>query len=326
MAILVYTEINKGRVKKSSLETINYAAKIAELTGSTVTAIVNNADAAQLEEMGKAGASKILSVKNDSLAADNMLISAALEQAVKAENAKVIVFAFDVVGKAVAPRLAAKLKAGLVAGAVDYPAVNGNTLEVKKNVFSGKATALYSINSDIKIISLLPNSFPVKLGDNKATVLEFAPDLSAVKSRITVKETKSNQAGGTIPLPEAEMVVSAGRGMKGPENWGMVEDLAKALGATTACSRPVADMHWRPHHEHVGQTGVAIRPNLYIAIGISGAIQHLAGVNGSKTIVVINNDKDAPFFKSADYGVVGDAFSIIPKLTEAVKKFKANQN
>ncbi|MGZ3900821.1 MAG: electron transfer flavoprotein subunit alpha/FixB family protein [Bacteroidia bacterium] len=325
MSVLVYTEINKGRVKKSSLETINYAAKIAELTGSTVTAFVNNADASQLEEIGKAGASKILSVKNDSLT-DNMLISAALEQAVKTENAKVVVFAFDIVGKAVAPRLAAKLKAGLVAGALDYPVVNGNSLEVKKNVFSGKATALYSINSDIKVISLLPNSFPVKLGENKASISEFNPDLSSVKSRIVVKETRSNEVGGSVPLPEAEIVVSAGRGLKGPENWGMVEDLAKALGATTACSRPVADMHWRPHHEHVGQTGVAIRPNLYIAIGISGAIQHLAGVNGSKTIVVINNDKEAPFFKSADYGVVGDAFSIIPKLTEAVKKFKANQN
>jgi electron transfer flavoprotein alpha subunit len=326
MSVLVYTEINKGRVKKSSLESVNYAAKIAELTGSTVTAFVNNADAAQLEEIGKAGANKILSAKIENFNGDNMLVSAAVEQAAKAEGAKVIVFAFDITGKSVAPRLAAKLKAGLVAGAVDYPVVNGGSLEVKKNVFSGKATAVYTINSDIKIISLLPNSFPVKLGENKASVSEFNADLSSVKSRITIKETKSNQVGGMIPLPEAEVVVSAGRGLKGPENWSLVEDLAKALGATTACSRPVADMHWRPHHEHVGQTGVAIRPNLYIAIGISGAIQHLAGVNGSQTIVVINNDKEAPFFKSADYGVVGDAFSILPKLTEAVKKFKANQN
>ncbi|PBQ34377.1 electron transfer flavoprotein subunit alpha [Sphingobacteriaceae bacterium] len=326
MSVLVYTEINKGRVKKASLECINYAAKIAELTGSTVTAFVNNADAAQLEEIGKAGATKILSVKNDKFNADSMLVSAAVEQAAKAENAKVIVFAFDIVGKAVAPRLSAKLKAGLVAGAVDYPSVNGSSLEVKKNVFSGKATALYSINSEVKIISLLPNSFPVTAGDNKATVVDFSVDLSSVNSRIVVKEVKSNDANGTTPLPEAELVVSAGRGMKGPENWKIIEDLAGSLGATTACSRPVADMHWRPHHEHVGQTGVAIRPNLYIAVGISGAIQHLAGVNGSKTIVVINNDKEAPFFKSADYGVVGDAFTIVPKLTEAIKKFKANQN
>jgi electron transfer flavoprotein alpha subunit len=209
---------------------------------------------------------------------------------------------------------------------VDYPTVNGTALEVKKNVFSGKATALYSINSDIKIISLLPSSFPITSTDNTATIVDFAVDLSGVNSKIVIKEKKSDIVGDMIPLPEAELVVSAGRGLKGPENWGMVEELAKELKATTACSRPVADMHWRPHHEHVGQTGVAIRPNLYIAIGISGAIQHLAGVNGSKTIVVINSDKEAPFFKSADYGVVGDAFTIVPKLIEAVKKFKANHN
>ncbi len=325
--ILVYTEINKGKVKKASLEAVNYAAKIAELTGSSVTALAINADAAQLEEIGKAGAKKILSVKNDALASlDSMLISATVEQAAKAEGAKIIIFSFDITGKAAAPRLSARLKAGLVAGAVDYPTVNGGSLEVKKNVFSGKATAIYSINSDIKIISLLPNSFPVKLGDNASTVVDFSADLSAVNSKIVVKEKKSTDVAGMVPLPEAELVVSAGRGMKGPENWGIIEELAKELKATTACSRPVADMHWRPHHEHVGQTGVAIRPNLYIAIGISGAIQHLAGVNGSKTIVVINSDKEAPFFKSADYGVIGDAAVIVPKLIEAVKKFKANQN
>ncbi len=325
--ILVYTEINKGKVKKASLEAINYGAKIAELTNSTVTAIAINADAAQIEEMGKAGAKKIVSVKNEALnGLDSMLLSSTVEQIAKAEGAKIIVFSFDITGKAVAPRLSARLKAGLVAGAVDYPTVNGNNLEVKKSVFSGKATALYSINSDIKIISLLPNSFPVKLGDNTATVSDFNADFSNVNSKIVVKEKKSNDVGGMIPLPEAELVVSAGRGMKGPENWAMIEELAKELRATTACSRPVADMHWRPHHEHVGQTGVAIRPNLYIAIGISGAIQHLAGVNGSKTIVVINSDKEAPFFKSADYGILGDAFTIVPKLVEAVKKFKANQN
>jgi electron transfer flavoprotein alpha subunit len=325
MSVLVYTEINKGKVKKASLEAINYAAKIAELTGATVSAVAINADAAQIEEIGKAGAKKIVSIKNDGLASlDSMLISSAVEQVAKAEGAKIIIFSFDITGKAVAPRLSARLKAGLVAGAVDYPAVNGASLEVKKNVFSGKATAIYSINSDIKIISLLPNSFPVKLGENSATVVDFNVELAA--SKIVVKEKKSTDVAGMVPLPEAELVVSAGRGMKGPENWTMVEELAKQLNATTACSRPVADMHWRPHHEHVGQTGVAIRPNLYIAIGISGAIQHLAGVNGSKTIVVINNDKEAPFFKSADYGIVGDAFSILPKLVEAVKKFKANQN
>jgi electron transfer flavoprotein alpha subunit len=326
MSVLVYTEINKGRVKKASLECLNYAVKIAELTGSSVTAFVNNANAEQLEEIGKAGASKILSVKNDQLNSDSMLVSSAMEQAAKSEGANVIIFAFDIVGKAVAPRLSAKLKAGLVAGAIDYPTLNGTSFEVSKNVFSGKASAVYSINSEIKLISLLPNSFKISLSENKATVADFSVDLGTVASRIVIKEVKSNDAGGMIPLPEAELVVSAGRGLKGPENWKMVEDLAASIGATTACSRPVADMHWRPHHEHVGQTGVAIRPNLYIAIGISGAIQHLAGVNGSKTIVVINNDKEAPFFKSADYGILGDAFTIVPKFIEAVKKFKANQN
>jgi electron transfer flavoprotein alpha subunit len=324
--ILVYTEINKGRVKKASLECINYASKIAQLTNSKVTVLVNNADAAQLEEIGKAGASKILSVKNDSLNTDSIYVCSAIEQAVKTENAKVVIFAFDITGKSVAPRLSARLKAGLVAGAVAYPVINGSTFEVNKNVFSGKATATYVINSDVKIIALLPNSFPVTSSQNTATIVDFTVDLSSSISKIKIKETKADDVSGMIPLPEAELVVSAGRGLKGPENWGIVEDLAASLGATTACSRPVADMHWRPHHEHVGQTGVAIRPNLYFAIGISGAIQHLAGVNGSKTIVVINNDKEAPFFKSADYGVIGDAFTILPKLTEAVKKFKAHQN
>ncbi len=326
MSVLVYTEINKGKVKKASLECVNYGAKIAELLGTSVAALVVNADAAQLEEIGKAGAKKILSVKNDKIGNDSIYISAAMEQAVKAESANVVIFAFDVAGKAVAPRLSAKLKAGLVAGAIDYPTVNGASLEVRKNVFSGKASAVYSIDSTIKVISLLPNSFPITLGSNAAAVSDFNVDLSGVNSKIVVKQVNATNSGGMIPLPEAELVVSAGRGMKGPENWAVVEELAKELGATTACSRPVADMHWRPHHEHVGQTGVAIRPNLYIAIGISGAIQHLAGVNGSKTIVVINTDKEAPFFKSADYGVLGDAFTVLPKLVEAVKKFKANNN
>lgn len=326
MSVLVYTEVSKGRVKKSSLECVNYAANIAKQIGGSVTAIVNNADASHCEELGKAGATKVLSVKNDSIKNDSMLISAMVEQAAKAEGSKVIVFAFDVTGKAAAPRLSAKLKAGLVAGAIDFPVVNGSSFEVKKNVFSGKANATYVIHSDIKIISLLPNSFPVQLNGNAVAATDFNVDLSGIQSKIVVKEMKSNSGGGSIPLPEAELVVSAGRGLKGPENWKIVEDLAATLGATTACSRPVADMHWRPHHEHVGQTGVAIRPNLYIAIGISGAIQHLAGVNGSKTIVVINNDKEAPFFKSADYGIIGDAFTVLPKLTEAIKKFKSSQN
>ena len=208
------------------------------------------------------------------------------------------------------------MKAGLVSGAVAVP--EGNT--VKVNVFSGKAFGHVKINTDKKIISLLPNSIQPEGGGSACSVEDFASN--AGDSSIKVLETKKPE--GEIPLPEAELVVSAGRGLKGPENWGMVEELASELGAATACSRPVADIGWRPHHEHVGQTGVAIRPNLYIAAGISGAIQHLAGVNGSKVIVVVNTDAEAPFFKAADYGIVGDAFEVLPRLTEAVKKFKSS--
>ncbi|MBS1650857.1 MAG: electron transfer flavoprotein subunit alpha/FixB family protein [Bacteroidetes bacterium] len=325
MSVLVYTEINKGQVKKSSLECVNYAAHIAKQLNLPVVALVNNTSGAPLTDIGNAGASKILQANNQAALSDNAIASELIENAAKSENAKVIIFAFDTSGKAIAPRAAAKLKAGLVAGAIDYPVINGTSFEIKKNVFSGKASAVYTILSEVKVISLLPNSFKTVLASNSAQIVDFNPSLTT-PLRIKIKEIKSNDSGETAPLPEAELVVSAGRGLKGPENWGIIEELAKSLGATTACSRPVADMHWRPHHEHVGQTGLAIRPNLYIAIGISGAIQHLAGVNGSKTIVVINNDKEAPFFKSADYGIVGDAFSIVPKLIEEIKKFKANQN
>lgn len=323
MSVLVYAEIAKGKVKKSSLEAVNYGSRLAKQLNTTATAVViGDAD---LADLGKAGASKVLKLKNDKLADLNgQYITAAVEQAATAEGANVVIFAHDFTGKEVAPRLAAKLKAGIVAGAVDNPSVSGDTFFVKKNVFSGKAVAAYTINSAKKVISILPNSFPVELTGSAVDASDFAVNLDAVNSPIKVKEVK--KVSGELNLPDAELVVSAGRGMKGPENWGMIEELAKELGAATACSRPVADMHWRPHHEHVGQTGVAIRPNLYIAIGISGAIQHLAGVNGSKTIVVINSDKDSPFFKSADYGIVGDAFEVVPKLIAAVKSFKANKN
>ena len=321
MSVLIYTEIAKGKVKKSSLEAVNYGSRIAAQLNTTATAvIIGDAD---LSDLGKAGAKKVLKLKNDKLAGLNgQYITAAVEQAAAAENANIIIFAHDFTGKEVAPRLAAKLKAGIVAGAVDNPVISGDSFAVKKNVFSGKAVATYNISSAKKVISILPNSFPVDLSGTSVDASDLAVNLDAVNSPIKVKEVK--KVTTELNLPDAELVVSAGRGLKGPENWGMIEELAKELGAATACSRPVADMHWRPHHEHVGQTGVAIRPNLYIAIGISGAIQHLAGVNGSKTIVVINSDKDAPFFKSADYGIVGDAFEIVPKLIAAVKQFKAN--
>lgn len=324
MSVLVYTEIGKGKIKKASLEAVNYGRRIAVQLNTSVTAIIVGGDA-DISDLGKAGAKKVLKLKNDKLANfDGKYLAEAIEQAAIAENATIIIFSHDFTGKEVAPRIAAKFKAGIVAGAVDNPVISGDSFSVMKNVFSGKATAMYSINSAKKIISLLPNSFPVKLLDETAEVVDFAVNLDNVTSPIKVKEVKKDTS--ELNLPDAELVVSAGRGMKGPENWGMIEELAKSLGAATACSRPVADMHWRPHHEHVGQTGVAIRPNLYFAIGISGAIQHLAGVNGSKTIVVINSDKDAPFFKSADYGIVGDAFEVVPKLIQAIKDFKANQN
>ncbi len=323
MSVLIYTEIAKGKIKKSSLEAVNYGSHIAAQMNTSVTAII--VGEADLADLGKAGAKKVLKLKNDKLSTlDGQYLAEAIEQAVTAENSTVIIFSQDFTGKEVAPRIAAKLKAGIVAGAVDYPVISGDSFSVMKNVFSGKATALYSINSPKKIISLLPNSFPVTLTDGTAEIVDFAVNLDKITSPVKVKEVKKDTA--ELNLADADIVVSGGRGLKGPENWGMIEDLAKSLGAATSCSRPVADMDWRPHHEHVGQTGLAIRPNLYIAIGISGAIQHLAGVNGSKTIVVINTDKEAPFFGAADYGIIGDAFEIIPKLIEAVKKFKANQN
>ena len=219
--------------------------------------------------------------------------------------------------KLLPPRLSARLKAGLVSGAVALPDTS-NGFVVKKNVFSGKAFANISVSTPVKIISLNANAYKIVEGSGTAEVVAFNVTVDAPK----VKVTSTSKASGEVPLTEAEIVVSAGRGLKGPENWGMVEELAKVLHAATACSRPVADAHWRPHNEHVGQTGFAIAPNLYIAIGISGAIQHLAGVNRSKVIVVINKDPEAPFFKAADYGIVGDAFEVVPKITEAIKKLR----
>jgi electron transfer flavoprotein alpha subunit len=231
-----------------------------------------------------------------------------------ATEASNIVFSHDFTGKAIAPRLSVRLKSGLVSGAVALPESDGS---VKVNVFSGKAFGFVKCHSSQRIIALLPNSVAPEASGTACPVIEINDAVGPNKVRVlSVKKPE-----GAIPLPEADRVVSGGRGLKGPEHWGILEDLAKALGAATACSRPVADIGWRPHHEHVGQTGVAIRPNLYIAVGISGAIQHLAGVNGSKVIVVINTDAEAPFFKAADYGIVGDAFDVVPKFTAALKKF-----
>lgn len=313
MNILVYINA-AGHLAKSALEAVTYASKIG---GSISVVASGDVDDATLATLGEYGAQKVM-VDRSASADDAQQITRLVAKAADATGADLIVFSHDLIAKAVAPRLSVRLKAGLVSGAVAVPD-QSNGFVCKVNVFSGKAYGFVSVKSAKKIISLLPNSFQPEKNGAACAVEAF--DGAAGVSAIKVIETKKPE--GAIPLPEAELVVSAGRGLKGPENWGIVEDLAKALGAATACSRPVADIGWRPHHEHVGQTGVAIRPNLYIAAGISGAIQHLAGVNGSKVIVVINTDPEAPFFKAADYGVVGDVFDVLPKLTAAVQKFRA---
>ena len=309
MAVLVFADNKNGKIPASSLEAIYYGSKI----DSSVTAVVfGELTDEQTDQIGKHGASKVLNIESTTV--DGSQMTNAMVEAVNKEGADTIVVSYDLMGKDLAPRLSAKLKTGLVAGAVELP--SGNS--AKKGVFSGKAFANYGVKTDKKIIGLMPNSLKPEPSGGAAIVESFSPEMG--QTRVTVIENKERE--GDINLPEAELVISAGRGLKGPENWGMIEDLANELGAATACSRPVADIGWRPHHEHVGQTGIAIRPNLYIAIGISGAIQHLAGVNQSKTIVVVNTDPEAPFFKAADYGIVGDAFEVIPQLTEAIKASK----
>ncbi len=317
MKALVFADSKDGSIVKSSFEAISYASKFAsEVTVVTYAGVSDD----QLSALGAYGAQKVIKASslsdNDSQALTSLVCSVA-----QSEGSEAVVFSQDFTGKAVAGRVAVKLNAGLVSGAIDYPDTSSG-FTVKKMAFSGKAFAHVKITSPIKVVSVLPNALGAENKGGSASVTEFSGQIEGSKVKIT--QSAQASSGGAAPLPEAELVVSAGRGLKGPENWGIVEDLANALGATTACSRPVADIGWRPHHEHVGQTGVAIRPNLYIAAGISGAIQHLAGVNGSKVIVVINTDPEAPFFKAADYGIVGDAFDVLPKLTEAVKKFKAS--
>ena len=318
MSVLIFLDQADGHIRKASLEAACYGATIAAQTGTSAEAIVLGSGTEDLASLGKYGITKVHSVSNASLnQLDAQVYTKVIATAVTAIGATVVIFPNNFVGKAVAPRLSVRLKAGLVTGAVALPDTTKGFV-VKKNVFSGKAFANVAINTAIKIISLNPNSFSITEGAGTATVAELNVTVDAAKVTVTA----TNKVAGEVPLTEAEIVVSGGRGLKGPENWALVTDLAKALGAATACSRPVADIGWRSHHEHVGQTGIAIAPNLYIAIGISGAIQHLAGVNRSKTIVVINKDPEAPFFKAADYGIVGDAFEVVPKITEAVKKLK----
>ncbi|RYZ24273.1 MAG: electron transfer flavoprotein subunit alpha/FixB family protein [Chitinophagaceae bacterium] len=317
MSVLVFIDHIDGLIKKASFEAASYAAQLAQKTGTTAEALVLG-NPNDIQSIGKYGITKIHQVQDSKLdKLDAQVYAKVVAQAAEATGASIVVFSNNSSGKAIAPRVAVRLKAGLVAGATALPETGG-AFTVRKNVFSGKAFAQVSVKTDRKVIALNPNSFTIAETGGTAEVVPFSAQVDEPKLRVT----DSTKTTGKVALTEADIVVSAGRGLKGPENWKMVEDLADVLGAATACSRPVADAHWRPHNEHVGQTGVAIAPNLYIAIGISGAIQHLAGVNRSKTIVVINKDAEAPFFKAADYGIVGDAFEIVPKLIEAVKKYK----
>ncbi len=317
--VLVFLDQADNHIKKSSFEAANYAAKVAEMMNTTAEAIVLGKVNDDLAALGTYGIKKVHTVGDASLNnMDAQVYTKIIDQLVNTINADVIVFSNNTAGKAVAPRLSVRLKAGLVSGAVALPDLS-NGFSVRKTVFSGKAFANIALSTAKKIIALNPNSYNIIITNGTAEVVAFNATIDAAK----VEVTAVNKVTGEVPLSEADIVVSGGRGLKGPENWGLVTELAQLLGAATACSRPVADIHWRPHHEHVGQTGLAIAPNLYIAIGISGAIQHLAGVNRSKTIVVINKDPEAPFFKAADYGIVGDAFEVMPKIIDAVKKMKA---
>ncbi|MFN8406102.1 MAG: electron transfer flavoprotein subunit alpha/FixB family protein [Sphingobacteriaceae bacterium] len=324
MSVLVYVENVSGKFKKSTFEVVSYSKAIADQLKTELVAIsIGDVDQGSLNLLGNYGASKVLRVSTDKLKSfANQAYATVLAEAVKHINADVLVLANSFSGKGLAPRVSVKLQAGLVDGVLELPQIDNNIFTVKKTAFSGKAYAFVEIDSVIKIITLNPNSYPLKEYGLTATIEDFVVELKASDFSATIKEVV--RATNKVSLPEAELVVSAGRGMKGPENWGMIEELADVLGAATACSKPVSDADWRPHEEHVGQTGIAISPNLYIAVGISGAIQHLAGVSSSKTIVVINKDPEAPFFKAADYGVVGDAFEVVPKLTEAIKAYKAH--
>jgi electron transfer flavoprotein alpha subunit len=317
MSILVFVEGDEGKIKKTSLEAVAYAKAM----GQPVSAIVlGSMEQSEIETLGKYGAAKVLHAADEQLNQGNIIAYAnVLTSAMEQEGASILVLANSSLGTPVAARVAAKSGASLATNVVDLPQTSEGFV-VKRSIYTGKAFMYVSMSKEKKVIAIRKNAAEVKETGGTAQVVPFSASLS--DSDFAVKITSTEKATGDILLPEANIVVSGGRGMKGPEHWGILEDLAKALGAATGCSKPVSDMGWRPHHEHVGQTGVKVAPQLYIAVGISGAIQHLAGVNSSKCIVVINKDPESPFFKAADYGIVGDAFEVVPKLTEAVKAAK----
>ena len=314
MSVLVFIELEEGKIKKSSREAISYAAAL----GETTAVALGNADAAELASAGANGAAKVLHVTDDRLNAGLIQPYAeAVATAATSTGADIILTAKSSLADAVVGRVAAKLGAGLVSNVTGLPDTS-NGFVVRRSIYTGKAFANVSINTDKKILAIKKNAIEIKEDGGDAVVELFSIELAGELFGANI--TATEKAEGDILLPEADIVISGGRGLKGPENWDVIEDLASTLGAATGCSKPVSDMDWRPHHEHVGQTGVKVSPTLYVAVGISGAIQHLAGVNSSKYIVVVNKDEEAPFFKAADYGIVGDAFDVLPKLNEALKQ------
>ncbi len=319
MSVLVYAESSDGKFKKVALEVTSYGKNLAEQLGTDLVVLTLNA--VDPTELYTYGAEKVLAMKNESIKSLNpKIIANIIQQAAAKESASVVVIDSSVDGLSIAPLAAVNLNAGYASNVVALP-ISSSPFVVKRNAFSNKCFNFSEIKTEIKVVGLAKNSFGLKEAKVDGNVEEYAPSLieSGVSSNSIDKTT------GKVTIADADIVVSGGRGLKGPENWAIIEDLAEVLGAATACSKPVSDMEWRPHSEHVGQTGKPVSSNLYVAIGISGAIQHLAGVNASKVKVVINIDPEAPFFKAADYGIVGDAFEVVPALTEKLKEFKSNQ-
>ena len=319
MSVLVYTESENGKFKKSAFEVASYAAEVAKQLGATATAISINAT--ESESLGAYGISKVLTVSNDSLQNFNAKAYASvIIQGAQAEGTQIVIISSSTDAKYLAPLVSATLKAGYVPNVVAAPE-STTPFVVKRTTFSNKGFAFTQINTEMKVLGVSSNSFGVVENSTTASTEIFTPSLN--DTDFSTKSIEVDKVAGKATIADADIVVSGGRGLKGPENWGMIEELADILGAATACSKPVSDLGWRPHGEHVGQTGKPVASNLYIAIGISGAIQHLAGVSASKTKVVINTDPEAPFFKAADYGIVGDAFVVVPQLIEKLKEFKA---
>ncbi len=320
MSILIYAESAEGKFKKVAFELASYAKKVAESLGTTVTAVTVNAG--DVSDLSKYGVDKVLKVNNDKL--NNFSAKAyadVIKQAAQKENVKLVLLSSTTDSLYMAPLVAVALEAGFASNVVGLP-VNTSPFQVKRNAFSNKAFNITEISTDVKVLGLAKNSYGLVESASSLSEEDFNPTIG--ENDFGVKTESVEKSSGKVTIADADVVVSGGRGLKGPENWGMLEELASVLGAATACSKPVSDLGWRPHSEHVGQTGKPVATNLYIAVGISGAIQHIAGINSSKVKLVINADADAPFFKVADYGIVGDAFEIVPKLTEKLKEFKAN--